>query len=67
MDVNEPLLRLFEKFGYETQFIKEHPDYGLVHVMKLDVLDLCKLERVKSPFVNLCKAYLAENAELVHW
>jgi len=58
MDVNEPLRQLFEKFGYKFQFKKEHPEYGLVSVYRLDVLDLEFLKQVRSPFAPLCQAYL---------
>ncbi len=60
MDVNEPLLPLFLKMGYIRLFDKEHPDYGLVTVMKLPVTDLKYLTEVRSPFAPLCKKLLEE-------
>jgi GNAT superfamily N-acetyltransferase len=64
MDVNPPLEGLFEKFGYKFLFRKEHPEYGLVSVHRLDVLDLAHLKSVRSPFAPLCEAHLARAASL---
>ena len=63
MDVNEPLIPLFTKMGYVRLFEKEHPDYGLVTVMMLPVVDLDHLMKTHSPFAPICKAFLAEKGE----
>lgn len=58
MDVNEPLIGLFQKFGYKALFEKEHPDYGLVTVMRLDALDCAYLREIRSPFARLCTDFI---------
>lgn len=63
MDVNPPLEALFERFGYKFVAKRVHPEYGDVSVYRLDVLDLNYLKSVRSPFAELCAAYLAEKAE----
>ena len=58
IDVNAPLVPMFEKIGCKPLFEKEHSDYGLVTVMRLDGLDLDHLISVRSPFVPICRKYL---------
>ncbi|MBT8472229.1 MAG: GNAT family N-acetyltransferase [Marinicaulis sp.] len=64
MDVNAPLMPLFEKFGYEPLFEKEHPDYGLVTVMRLPAIDYDVLAARRSPFAPICKKVLSDRQEL---
>lgn len=64
MDVNAPLIKLFEKFGYKALFEKDHPDYGRVTIMRLDALDLDYLSEIRSPFASTCRNFLERNAEL---
>lgn len=61
MDVNEPLEKLFVKFGYKFQFRREHPEYGMVAVYRLDVLDLDYLREVRSPFAPICAEFLGRS------
>jgi GNAT superfamily N-acetyltransferase len=63
MDTNEPYIPMYLKFGYEALFEKEHPDYGLVTVMRLPVLDLEHLRATRSPFAPICERFLAEKSE----
>ena len=58
MDVNEPLERLFVKFGFKRQFEREHAEYGMVAVYRLDVLDIDHLRAIRSPFRDICQEYL---------
>ena len=37
IDCNEPLVPFFERLGYESLRTIEHPDYGIVRLMRLDV------------------------------
>ena len=64
MDVNQPLIKLFSKFGYVPLFEKDHPDYGRVTVMRLDVLDIERLTAIRSPFASICRRYLEEQETL---
>ena len=61
IDVNKPLVPLFEKIGCRPLFEKQHADYGLVTVMRLDGLDLDHLRKVRSPFAPICKRFLEKN------
>ena len=50
IDCNEPLVPFFERLGYRSMRTVEHPDYGAVRLMRLDVRDWGHLARVGSPF-----------------
>lgn len=63
MDVNAPLIPLFEKFGYEALFEKEHPDYGLVTVMRLPASNCDVLTAKRSPFAPICKKVFGDQQE----
>ncbi|MEM9170671.1 MAG: GNAT family N-acetyltransferase [Pseudomonadota bacterium] len=63
MDVNAPLVSLFERFGYVRLFERPHPDFGDVTVMRLNGYDLDHLNAVRSPFAPYCKAFLNRKAE----
>lgn len=58
IDINAPLQPMFEKIGCKPLFEKEHPDYGLVTIMRLDGLDLDHLTKVRSPFAPICRKFL---------
>jgi GNAT superfamily N-acetyltransferase len=60
MDCNPPLVRFFEKFGYERRFQTEHPEYGRVTVMSLDHFDFARLVAIGSPFAETAAAELAK-------
>jgi GNAT superfamily N-acetyltransferase len=50
IDCNEPLVPFFERLGYRSIRTVEHPDYGAVRLMRLDLRDDGHLARVGSPF-----------------
>ena len=50
IDCNEPLVPFFERLGYRSVQTVEHPDYGSVRLMRLDVRDEGHMARVGSPF-----------------
>jgi hypothetical protein len=51
IDCNPHRVPFFEHLGYRTLRTIDHPDYGDVTLMRLDLRDLAHLQRVKSPFV----------------
>ena len=54
VDCNRPLVPLFLRFGYSEHLpMATHPEYGLVHRLRLDLLDVENLQRVKSPFLDV--------------
>ncbi len=64
MDTNAPFLNMYKKFGYQTLFEKNHPDYGRVTIMRLPVLDLDYLQAIRSPFAPICRRFLEQRAAL---
>lgn len=56
IDCNDHLVPLFTRIGFK-QWLKPrfHPDYGRVHILKLDTLDLDHLEDVRSPLLPLAR------------
>jgi GNAT superfamily N-acetyltransferase len=50
IDCNEPLVPFFERLGYRSMRTIEHPEYGTVRLMRLDVRDAGHMARVGSPF-----------------
>ncbi|MEM8772268.1 MAG: hypothetical protein AAGD92_11515 [Pseudomonadota bacterium] len=58
IDVNEPLVPMFKKLGCRPVMEKQHDDYGLVTIMRLDGLDLDHLIKVRSPFTPICRRFL---------
>lgn len=58
IDVNPHLVDMFTRVGFEILFEKEHPEYGLVTVMRLNGIDIDHLSKIKSPFVRECQKYL---------
>lgn len=53
IDCNDHLVRFFERFGWRFLFKREHEDYGLVNIMRLDLRDHNHLAAIKSPFLAL--------------
>lgn len=53
IDCNEHLVAFFKKLGFQQIGTSEHPDFGKVALMKLDVVDFDWLEAVKSPFRHM--------------
>jgi len=60
IDCNGPLEGFFAKLGYVESFKKDHPEYGLVSCMRLDLYDEDHLRSVGSPFLANLLAYLDE-------
>lgn len=56
IDCNEHLVAFFLGLGW-TAYVPPavHPEYGLVHRMRLDLADLEHLEAVQSPFAKLLR------------
>ncbi len=56
IDCNDHLLPFFRKIGF-VEWIPpvEHPDYGRVNVLKLDCLDLARLEEMRSPIYSVAR------------
>lgn len=63
IDVNKPLIPLFRKLGFRERFEKDHPDYGLVTIMRLDGLDVEYLTKIGSPFAPLSADYLEKQEQ----
>lgn len=49
IDCNAPLVPFFEHLGYRPLRLIEHPDYGPVTLMRIDIGDRAYLRRVGSP------------------
>lgn len=62
IDCNEHLVPFFQKFGYRLTSREQHPEYGEVFILRLDVLDLEHLETVHSPFAPSLRAFLDNKA-----
>ena len=55
IDCNDHLVRFFKSLGWQEYVDPaEHPEYGLVHRLRLDLRDIQYLEHVQSPF---CRRY----------
>lgn len=65
IDVNAPLMDFYQRIGCKPLFQKEHPDFGLVAVMRLDGLDLDHLTAIRSPFAPICRKFLAKTGRLI--
>ncbi len=58
IDCNRERIALFERLGFRTFRSRlEHPEYGLVAVMVLDLLDEAHLRRVRSPFLPILRRH----------
>jgi N-acyl-L-homoserine lactone synthetase len=65
IDCNDHLVPLYQKLGFVQHLPKqEHPEYGSVTCMVLDVLNRAHLERVSSPFLGSLVAWQRPAAEL---
>jgi predicted GNAT family N-acyltransferase len=53
IDCNEPLVPMFERWGFVSQGPLHHPLYGQVRLMRLDLLDRDHLAAVSSPFAKI--------------
>jgi|SRR5580658_1753390 GNAT superfamily N-acetyltransferase len=54
MDCNAHLVRFYQGMGFVQHLPqREHPEYGVVTVMRLDVRDRAHLQAVHSPFLAL--------------
>ena len=52
IDCNEPLVPFFERLGYQSLRTIEHPDYGIVRLMRLDVRREGVLSRAGGSLAN---------------
>ena len=50
LDCNDHLQGFFGKFGFKHLGRKMHPEYGDVHIMRLDLEDAEHLEKIRSPY-----------------
>jgi predicted GNAT family N-acyltransferase len=58
MDCNAHLQPLFLRFGFVAHIpVREHPEYGLVQPMRLDLHDHAHLARVASPYLPELQAF----------
>lgn len=56
IDCNDNLMSFFTGLGYVAHLPKaEHPEYGLVNRLRLNVTDLAHLEAVHSPFAPILR------------
>jgi predicted GNAT family N-acyltransferase len=62
IDCNRHLVGFFGKFGYVELGRKEHPEYGDVTVMRLDLLDRERLCALGSPFADALAGRLRARA-----
>ncbi|MBD2546047.1 GNAT family N-acetyltransferase [Planktothricoides raciborskii] len=53
IDCEPHMIPFFQKLGYQTIDMINHPEYGSGMAMILDVFNLKHLQRVKSPFMRL--------------
>ena len=62
IDSNAHLVALYERLGYREHLgWIEHPDYGAVFSMVLDLWDLPYLRRCRSPLVPTLEAFIDSN------
>jgi Acetyltransferase (GNAT) domain len=62
IDCNDHLVGFFASLGWrEYTAVGEHPEYGPVHRMRLDLEDIEHLERVQSPFAGRYRGYTAND------
>lgn len=62
VDCNEPMRDFFIRFGFKSLFLTQHPEYGRVEVMRLDIEDAEHLVSVRSPFLSLYRKAMAQRA-----
>jgi predicted GNAT family N-acyltransferase len=53
IDCNSHLTRFFGRFGWRRLYSREHEEYGLVDVMRLDLRDTDYLGSIDSPFAAI--------------
>ncbi len=57
IDCNSHLVGFFQSLGWIEHLPQaDHPEYGLVHRMRLDLTDVAHLEAVGSPFAKLLRS-----------
>ena len=65
LDCNDHLVRMNEKFGFRPYMgTVEHPRYGRVTPMALDLLDVAHLRRMRSPFARQAERFLRQNDQM---
>lgn len=60
IDCNSHLTRFFGRFGWRRLYRREHEEYGLVDVMRLDLQDTDYLRSINSPFAAIAVRVAAE-------
>jgi len=59
IDCNPPLVPFFTRLGYRWLRMIEHPQYGTVSLMRLDLKDEAHLTDVRSPFLRALRDHRA--------
>ena len=52
LDCNDHLVDYFGRLGFRAEGTFEHPDYGTVRTLSLDLLDWNRLTEIRSPFLR---------------
>jgi predicted GNAT family N-acyltransferase len=63
-ECDSSLVSYYNKLGYKSIGTLNHPEYGEGTILMLDVLDLEHLERVGSPFKEICKSFSEKTKNL---
>ena len=63
IDCNRHLIPFFERLGYRKRFTCNHPEYGDVTVMSIDVRDRAHLRKIASPFLPILSRWMDESDE----
>lgn len=61
LDCNDHLVEMFARLGFERTHLADHPEYGLVNAMRLELLDLEHLKASGSMFAPILKRHLAQS------
>ncbi|MEO0399223.1 MAG: GNAT family N-acyltransferase [Pseudomonadota bacterium] len=57
VDCNPPIDRQNARLGFKPLFEKDHPEYGRVHVMRLDMRDEAHLQAIRSPLAGILRLH----------
>jgi N-acyl-L-homoserine lactone synthetase len=63
LDCNDHLVGLFSRFGFVRTHGAEHPDYGKVNAMRLDLENAEHLKSVGSPFAAILARHMSSAAQ----
>lgn len=64
-DCDSPVTVFFKKLGYQVVGKENHPEYGEGNIMMLDVINLEHLEKINSPFKEVCKNFFNTNKSYI--